>query len=102
LKKPAKRRNAMRRSMSLFTALVAILVVLAPLPALASEGMDGAGLSLLWALPFLAILLCIATGPLFYPHLWEHHYDKFALLLGALIVVPLYLTHAAGVATTTL
>ncbi len=92
----------MRRSMSLFTALVAILVVLAPLPALASEGMDGAGLSLLWALPFLAILLCIATGPLFYPHLWEHHYDKFALLLGALIVVPLYLTHAAGVATTTL
>ncbi len=92
----------MRRRSTLFTALVAILIVLAPLPALASEGMDGAGLSLLWALPFLAILLCIATGPLFYPHLWEHHYDKFALALGALIVVPLYLTHAAGAATTTL
>ena len=92
----------MRRCISLFTALVAILVVLAPLPALAAEGMDGAGLSLLWALPFLAILLCIATGPLFYPHLWEHHYDKFALVLGALIVVPLYLTHAGAVATTTL
>ncbi|MGB3272410.1 MAG: sodium:proton antiporter [Xanthobacteraceae bacterium] len=73
-----------------------------PAPALAAEGLDGAALSLWWALPFLAILLCIATGPLFYPHVWEHHFGKFAFVLGALIVGPLYLTHEAGIATTTL
>ncbi|RIK98898.1 MAG: sodium:proton antiporter [Proteobacteria bacterium] len=90
-----------RRPLSL-AALVAVAAVSLPVPALAAEGLDGAALSLWWALPFVAILLCIATGPLFYSHVWEHHYDKFALVLGALIVVPLYLTHDAGVATTTL
>jgi len=90
-----------RRPLSL-AALVAVAVVSLPVPALAAEGLDGAALSLWWALPFVAILLCIATGPLFYPHVWEHHYDKFALVLGALIVVPLYLTHDGSVATTTL
>jgi len=29
----------------------------------------------------------IATGPLFYPHLWEHHYPKFAMALGAFVAV---------------
>ena len=37
-----------------------------------------------YALPFVGILLSIATGPLLYPHLWEHHYGKFAALWAAL------------------
>ncbi|MEZ0219524.1 MAG: sodium:proton antiporter, partial [Tardiphaga sp.] len=44
----------------------------------AEGGLDGTRLSLLWALPFAGILLCIATGPVLYHHLWEHHYGKFA------------------------
>jgi Na+/H+ antiporter NhaD/arsenite permease-like protein len=92
----------MRRCVSLLAAPVAILALLMPMPALAAEGLDGAALSLWWALPFIAILLCIATGPLFYAHVWERHYGKFALVLGALIVVPLYLTHDPGVATATI
>ncbi|MBX3596649.1 MAG: sodium:proton antiporter [Rhizobiaceae bacterium] len=36
-------------------------------------------MSLWWALPFVGILLSIATGPLLYPHFWEHHYGKITL-----------------------
>ncbi|GIV58301.1 MAG: citrate transporter [Rhodothermaceae bacterium] len=37
-------------------------------------------------LPFVAILLMIATGPLFYPHHWHHHYPKYAIGLGLIVV----------------
>ncbi|MBN9070290.1 MAG: sodium:proton antiporter [Rhizobiales bacterium] len=46
-------------------------------------------MSLLWALPFAGILACIATGPLLYHHVWEHHYGKIALAWALLVVVPL-------------
>lgn len=38
-------------------------------------------------LPFVAILLMIATGPLFYPHHWHHHYPKYAIGLGAIVAL---------------
>ncbi len=63
-----------------------------PGPAHAAEALDGATLTWPWALPFVGILLCIATGPVFYPHLWERHFGKIAALLSALIVIPLLLT----------
>ncbi|MDB5501451.1 MAG: putative transrane protein [Tardiphaga sp.] len=53
--------------------------------------LDGAALSWIWALPFAGILLSIATGPVLYPHLWEHHYGKFATVFAALVVIPLLL-----------
>jgi len=37
--------------------------------------------------PFIILLAMIATGPLFYPHLWEHHYPKFAMSLGTIVAV---------------
>ena len=48
---------------------------------------DGHGpLPPLWlCIPFAALLLMIATGPLFYPHFWHHHYPKVAVGLGALV-----------------
>lgn len=79
-----------------------LLCATLPSPAFAAEGLDGAKLSMLWALPFVGILLCIATGPVFYPHVWEHHYAKFAAVLAALIVVPLFLTTDYRTVTTTL
>ena len=36
-------------------------------------------------LPFVVLLLMIATGPLFYPHHWHHHYPKYAVGLGLLV-----------------
>ncbi|QQS38112.1 MAG: sodium:proton antiporter [Ignavibacteriales bacterium] len=38
-------------------------------------------------LPFVILLLMIATGPLFYKHFWEHHYPKVAIFLGLITVV---------------
>ncbi len=37
--------------------------------------------------PFIILLIMIATGPLFYPHLWEHHYPKFSMALGSIVAV---------------
>ncbi|MEO0560276.1 MAG: sodium:proton antiporter [Bacteroidota bacterium] len=59
-------------------------------------------------IPFGVLLLMIATGPLFYPHFWHHHYPKVAIGLGALTAayyfialrapgeaVPIAIVHAA-------
>jgi Na+/H+ antiporter NhaD/arsenite permease-like protein len=78
------------------------MVLSAPGPAFAAEGLDGAKLSVLWALPFVGILLSIATGPVFYPHFWEHHFGKLTTLWSALIVMPLLLTTDLSTVTTTL
>ncbi len=42
-------------------------------------------------LPFVIILLMIATGPLFYHRFWEKHYPKVSIFLG-LIPVVYYMT----------
>jgi Na+/H+ antiporter NhaD/arsenite permease-like protein len=67
--------------------LLALTVVLFAGTAHAAEGLDGTTMSFLWAIPFIGILLSIATGPLFYPHLWEHHYGKFALFWSVCVIV---------------
>jgi Na+/H+ antiporter NhaD/arsenite permease-like protein len=72
--------------------VAALLFPLLPAPAFAAEALNGAQLSPLWALPFVGILLCIATGPVFYPHVWEHHFGKFTAFWSALIIIPLYAT----------
>lgn len=46
--------------------------------AFAAEGLDGARMSWPWALPFVGILLSIATGPLLFPRIWHHHYGKIS------------------------
>lgn len=71
-------------------AVVAGVVALVPQAAHAAEGLDGATMSMLWSLPFIGILLSIATGPLLFPHLWEHHYGKFAAFWSACVIVPLF------------
>ncbi len=86
----------------LFAGACALLAIISPAPALAAESLNGAELSVVWALPFAGILLCIATGPMFYPHVWEHHFGKFTAFWSALIVIPLIATIDLGVVTTTL
>ena len=49
-----------------------------------------------WALPFVGILLTIATGPLLFPKLWHHHYGKFAFVWSALTLAPLALFYGAA------
>ena len=67
------------------------VAALFPAQAFAAEehGLPGASMSLWWALPFAGLLLSIATGPLLFHHVWEHHYGKITALWSALVVVPL-------------
>lgn len=43
--------------------------------------------SVYMVLPFIILLLLIATGPLFYKHFWERHYPKISILLGTITLV---------------
>ncbi len=47
-------------------------------------------------LPFVALLLMIATGPLFYAHHWHHHYPKWAIGLGVLVAAYYLLVLGSG------
>jgi len=38
-------------------------------------------------IPFIVLLLMIATGPLFYRHFWEHNYPKVSITLGLITVL---------------
>ena len=42
-----------------------------------------------WAIPFIGLLLTIATGPLLFPRIWHRHYGKLAFVWSALTVAPL-------------
>jgi Na+/H+ antiporter NhaD/arsenite permease-like protein len=68
----------------------ALAVVLAGLssPAYAA-GLDGTSLRWPWALPFIGLLISIATGPLLFPKLWHAHYGKIAFAWSALTIVPI-------------
>ncbi|MBU0474455.1 MAG: sodium:proton antiporter [Bacteroidetes bacterium] len=40
----------------------------------------------LMVIPFVILLIMIATGPILYPHFWEHQYPKVSVLLGSIVV----------------
>lgn len=50
-------------------------------------------------IPFAGLLLCIATGPLLFHHVWEHHYGKISAFWAAMVIIPLYLSFDAYAAT---
>lgn len=58
----------------------------------AAQHDDGHGTTppVLLVLPFVILLLMIATGPLLYPHHWHQHYPKYSVGLG-LIVAAYYI-----------
>jgi Na+/H+ antiporter NhaD/arsenite permease-like protein len=68
-----------------FVALAAIV----PDVAHAAAGLDGAALRWPWALPFVGILITIATGPLLFKRFWYRHHGKLAFLWSVLTLMPL-------------
>jgi Na+/H+ antiporter NhaD/arsenite permease-like protein len=75
----------MRRA--ILTASV-LAIVVAPSSAHAAA-LDGTKLSWPWALPFIGILLTIATGPLLFPRIWHRHYGKLAFAWATLTLAPM-------------
>jgi Na+/H+ antiporter NhaD/arsenite permease-like protein len=60
--------------------------------------LDGAALSWPWSLPFIGLLLTIATGPLLFPRIWGRHYGKIAAGWSALTVVAIAFAFGAATA----
>src|SRR5215470_4469296 len=75
--------------MTLRVLLGVLLSTIASDLALAAPALDGAALRWPWALPFIGILLTIATGPLLFPRLWHRHYGKLAFAWGTLTIAPM-------------
>ncbi len=85
------------RTRQLGLAGLAAAAALAPGAALAAGGgVPGAQMSLLWAVPFVGILLSIALMPLFAGHVWHHHYGKIAAGWAVLLLVPLAAVFGLG------
>src|SRR5262249_7355405 len=60
--------------------------------------LNGAELGLIWALPFLGMLLSIALVPLRAPRVWEHHFGTIAFLWAAAFIVPCAIAFGSGIA----
>ena len=83
------RASAMKLMMRPLAVIMLVVCALAPQTALAAPTLDGAAMSWPWALPFLGILLSIATGPLLFSGVWHHHYGKITFAWAALTLLPL-------------
>jgi Na+/H+ antiporter NhaD/arsenite permease-like protein len=88
----------MNPTMRTLRRLLSIAALSAACGAAQAAEIDGAALSMIWALPFAGILLSIALFPLFAPHFWHHHYGKVALAWAAAFMLPFALTYGAGAA----
>jgi Na+/H+ antiporter NhaD/arsenite permease-like protein len=76
-------------SRNLYGGAFAAILLVVPGPAQAAAGLDGAALRWPWALPFIGILLTIATGPLLFKRFWHRHYGKLAFIWSVLTLAPL-------------
>jgi len=73
----------------LFGGMLAASILVVADTAHAAAALDGPALRWPWTLPFVGILLTIATGPLVFPKLWHRHYGKLAFAWSTLTVAPL-------------
>jgi Na+/H+ antiporter NhaD/arsenite permease-like protein len=90
----------MPMSRHLLGGLFAAVLLLAPEHShAAAAALDGARLRWTWALPFVGILLTIATGPLLFPRVWHRHYGKLAFFWSVLTVAPLAALYGTPAAT---
>jgi Na+/H+ antiporter NhaD/arsenite permease-like protein len=71
------------------TLSAAAVLLLTPQCAFAAPALDGATLRWPWAIPFIGILLTIATGPVLFSRFWHNHYGKLAFVWSTLTVAPL-------------
>ena len=78
---------------AVFVAAWAMIALLLPEAASAAEQLHGETIPAFWALPFVGILLSIATGPLLFPNIWHRHYGKITAAWAALALAPIGLTH---------
>lgn len=62
-----------------------------------SHALDGATLGVIWAVPFVGMLLSIALFPLLAPRFWHHHFGKVAAAWALAFVLPFTLLNGQGI-----
>ncbi len=77
--------NVTRLMLGLSAATIAPCAVAAQ----SAVALNGAGLSLLWVVPFAGVLLSIAVLPLAAPDFWHHHYGKVSAFWSLSFLLPL-------------
>jgi Na+/H+ antiporter NhaD/arsenite permease-like protein len=81
---------------------LAALAVVSAAPAGAAEAgaphLDGATLDLLWAAPFVGLLLSIAVLPLATPHFWHRNYGKVSAGWALAFLAPFAVLHGGEIA----
>ena len=92
------RRRQLGRGALKRTGLLAALIVLLTQPAQAAPALDGAAMGWPWALPFVGLLLSIATGPLLFPKFWHAHYGKIAAGWALVTLLPIAAVFGAAAA----
>ncbi|QTD47033.1 sodium:proton antiporter [Ottowia testudinis] len=78
--------------------LALLLTLLAGAAPAQAATLDGGQLSVLWAVPFVGILLSIAIWPLVGPHFWHHHFGKVAAGWALAFLLPFALVFGPGMA----
>src|SRR5215207_9027305 len=78
--------------------LAALSATLLPQEVVAAAVLDGGSMNWPWVLPFIGILLSIATGPLLFPKIWHRHYGKFTAGWAVLALVPMALVYGGAAA----
>lgn len=83
---PAQAMAVLNTNKYLFSFLS--FIIASPLIACASGGEGHHAEPAIWSvIPFITLLLMIATGPLFYAHFWHKRYPIVAILLGTITVL---------------
>lgn len=75
-------------------------VLVLPSSALSADthfSIDGSALGLVWAVPFVGMLLSIALLPLLASHFWHNHFGKIAAFWALTFIVPFIFTHTSEV-----
>src|SRR5947209_6120033 len=79
-------------------AFIPAVLLLAPDAAHAASALGDVSLQWPWALPFLGILLTIASGPVLFRRIWHRHYGKLTLAWSIATLAPLAAVHGASTA----
>jgi Na+/H+ antiporter NhaD/arsenite permease-like protein len=80
------------------TLLVAPVALVSTAHTAHAATLDGTALSWPWGIPFVGLLLTIATGPLLFPKIWHAHDGKIVTLWSGLALAPIALFHGSATA----
>ena len=80
-----------------FAGISSTLALLAT-PLAHAAALPGAELGLIWAAPFLGLLLSIALFPLIAPAFWHHHFGRISALWAAAFLLPAASIYGIGTA----